>query len=228
MSHYLIELINFILYNQDNTEATSVLASLVDFSKAFNRQDHSMLLTKLSDMGVPSWLLKIVISFLKDRKMVVRYKEAVSGVKDLPGGGPQGALLGLFLFLVLINHVGFGGQTNESGDIITCKRRVKQYNELHLKYVDDLLLAEAITMKTQLHEVPVEGRVQPDAYHERTGHRLAPEDSKVYENLKKTEDYALENKMKLNYKKTKLMVFNPGKAGTSCPDSHLITMSWRL
>jgi hypothetical protein len=50
-SHYLIELINFILYNQDNKEATAVLACLVDFSKAFNRQDHSILITKLSDMA---------------------------------------------------------------------------------------------------------------------------------------------------------------------------------
>ena len=63
-SHYLIELINFILYNQDNIEPTAVLACLVDFSKAFNRQDHSILITKLSDMGTPSWLLNIIISFL--------------------------------------------------------------------------------------------------------------------------------------------------------------------
>ena len=87
MSHYLIELINFILFNQDNKEATSVLACLVDFSKAFNRQDHSILITKLSDMGVPSWLLKIVISFLTDRKMVIRYKGETSGIRSLPGGG---------------------------------------------------------------------------------------------------------------------------------------------
>ena len=72
------------------------MAALVDFSKAFNRQDHSILITKLSDMGVPSWLLKIVISFLTNRKMIVRYKGKVSSMKDLPGGGPQGALLGLF------------------------------------------------------------------------------------------------------------------------------------
>ena len=217
VSHYLIELINFILFNQDNTEATSVLACLVDFSKAFNRQDHSILVTKLSDMGVPPWLLKVVISFLTDRKMFLRYKGETSGIRSLPGGGPQGALLGLFLFLVLINDVGFSDQKNNNGDIITCKKRVKQFNELHLKYVDDLLLAEAISMKTQLHEVPVESRPQPDTYHERTGHNLSPGSSKVYNNLKKTEKYAAVNKMKLNYKKTKLMVFNPGKARDFLP-----------
>ena len=150
VSHYLIELINFILFNQDSTEPTAVLACFVDFDKAFNRQDHNILITKLSDMGVPPWLLKIVMSFLTNRSMIVRYKGANSSVKMLPGGGPQGALLGLLLFLVLVNDVGFGSQSNDNGEIITCKRRVKKLNELHLKYVDDLALAEAIEMKTQL------------------------------------------------------------------------------
>ena len=56
VQHYLIELMNFILYNQDSTEPTAILACLVDFSKAFNRQDHSVLITKLSDMGVHTGL----------------------------------------------------------------------------------------------------------------------------------------------------------------------------
>ena len=73
--HYLIEFINFILYHQDNPEPTAVLACLVDFSKAFNRQDHNILITKLSDMGVPGWLLKLVISFLKNRSMRVTRSE---------------------------------------------------------------------------------------------------------------------------------------------------------
>ena len=88
ISHYLIELLNFILYNQDSQEPTAVLASLIDFSKAFNRQDHTILVTKLSDMGVPSWLLSLVIAFLKDRLMIVKYKGKLSNAKLLPGGGP--------------------------------------------------------------------------------------------------------------------------------------------
>ena len=193
-SHYLIELINFILYNQDSKEPTAVLACLVDFSKAFNRQDHSILITKLSDMGVPSWLLKIVISFLSNRCMVVRYKGVTSGMKTLPGGGPQGALLGLFLFLVLINDVGFCDQMNDLGDVITCKKRLKELNEIHLKYVDDLTLAEAVSMKTQLREVAIEDRPQPDPFHARTGLELIPGTSRVYNQLLKTEKCA-ENKL---------------------------------
>ena len=126
ISHYLIELINFILYNQDDQEPTAVLAGLIDLSEAFNRQDHSILITKLSDMGVQSWLHSLVIAFLKDRSMIVRYKGEQSNRKALPGGGPQGTLLGLLLFLVLINEVGFEGQNNNNGEIITCKRRFRK------------------------------------------------------------------------------------------------------
>ena len=66
-------------------------------------------------------------------------------------------------------------------------------------------------MKSQLSEVPVTARQQPDTFHERTGHSLNPSHSRVFQKLIETERYAQENKMKINYRKTKLMVFNPGK-----------------
>ena len=72
-SHYMIELINFILYSQDFTEPVAVVLCTIDFAKAFNRIDHNTLVVKLSDMGVPGWLLNVVMGFLYERKMVVRY-----------------------------------------------------------------------------------------------------------------------------------------------------------
>ena len=72
-------------------------------------------------MGVPAWLLRVVMAFLSDRTMVVRFKGATSSVKSLPGGGPQGTLLGLLVFIVLINDVGFKDQRNNLGELITCK-----------------------------------------------------------------------------------------------------------
>ena len=207
ITHYLIEFINFILFNQDSTAQTAVLACMVDFSKAFNRQNHNVLVTKLSDMGCPGWLLKVVIAFLTDRQMLVRYKGKRSSVKSLPGGGPQGTLLGLFLFLVLINDTGFKGQLNNVGEHATRKRNVKAINQIHLKYVDDMSLAETINLSDKLEYAP--DRVQPDTFHARTGHVLPPESSAVYNQLVQTTVYASENQMKINDKKTKLMVFNP-------------------
>ena len=84
IAHYIIEFINFILLNQDSTAQTAILACMVDFSKAFNRQNHNLLITKLSDMGVPSWLLKVVMAFLRNRSTIVRYKGQQSSITDLP------------------------------------------------------------------------------------------------------------------------------------------------
>ena len=50
----------------------AVLALMVDFKKAFNRQDHNTLITILSDMGCPKWLLEIVIAFLSERELIVK------------------------------------------------------------------------------------------------------------------------------------------------------------
>ena len=134
ITHYLIEFINYILLNQDSSAQTAILACMVDYSKAFNRQNHNIIITKLSDMGVPAWLLKVVMAFLSKRKMKVRYKSKVSSTMDLPGGGPQGTLLGLLLFLVLINDEGFEGQLNNAGELLTSRRNVKKVTEIHLKY----------------------------------------------------------------------------------------------
>jgi hypothetical protein len=107
ISHYLIEFVNYILFNQDLNIPHAVLAVMVDFSKAFNRINHNRIIAILSRMGVPAWLLRIVIGFLTDREMILRYKGRTSGRKLLPGGGPQGTRLGLFLFLILINAAGY-------------------------------------------------------------------------------------------------------------------------
>ena len=77
----------------------------------------------------------------------------------------------------------------------------KEFNLLHLKYVDDFTIAEAISMRDQLDTVPVTVRPQPDNFHDRTGHTLEPQNSRVYSQLVKTEKYAKENKMEINYRK---------------------------
>ena len=219
ITHYLIEFINFILWKQDGSDQVAILACMVDFSKAFNRQNHNILITKLCDMGVPSWLLKIVIAFLSDRRMVVRYKGKTSNTKSLPGGGPQGTLLGLLLFLVLINDVGFEDQNLSIGELITSKKNMKILNELHLKYVDDLTVAESINLQDSL--VPVKNRTRPEQYHARTGHTLPIESSKVHKQLQETRKYCIRNEMKINEKKTKVMLFNPSKTKDFMPDLRL-------
>ena len=194
---------------------------MVYFSKAFNRQDHNILITKLNDMNVPAWLLRLVMAFLSNRSMVVRYKGSTSSSKPLPGGGPQGTLLGLLLFLVLINDAGFDDQKNDTGENITRRKHFKAANTIHLKYVDDLTMAEAIKMKEKLVSVPVSERPLPDTFHARTGHVLPREQSTLHHQLLETQQYAKDNKMKVNNKKTKLMLFNNCKKWNFMPELRL-------
>ena len=216
INHYLIELVNFILYCQDSSEQIAVLACLVDFKKAFNRQSHEVLVTKLSDLGVPGWLLKLVIAFLKDRRMVVKLDGKMSSQKFLPGGGPQGTILALILFLVLINDLGFPDQTNDVGEAITSTKKTSIDKIIHLKYVDDFSLAESINLSRQLAVNNLHPKPLP--YHCRTNHVLPRENSRLYEELQNTKKYADSHLMKINFEKTKLMVFNPCKALDFQPD----------
>ena len=185
------------------------------------RQDHNILVTKLSDMGVPPCLLQIVISFLSDRKMSVLYKGKKSSIRSMPGGGPQGTILALLLFLVLVNDIGFKNQENNTGDLATAKRDLKVFNEIHLKYVDDLTLAEAVDMPLQLAHKDVHERQLPDRFECRTGHFLPPMQSKVFKQLLKTQEYAELNSMRINFKKTKIIIFNPCKSKDFFPEFNL-------
>ena len=162
---------------------------MVDFSKAFNRQNHNRLITKLSYLGVPGWLLRIVMSFLKDRKIQVRYKGKTSKIKSMPGGGPQGTS----------TIYGDDWQDNNVGEIVTCKRKLRKANEIHLKFVDDLTLAESINLPEQLLKVN-DKLVLPE------------KNSKIVKQLDQIRNQTNENQMKLNFKKTKIMVFNPCKS----------------
>jgi hypothetical protein len=183
-NHYLVDMITYIQYNQDLKEPKAILAAMIDFEKAFNRQNHHILLTKLHDMNVPGWLLNVVKGFLENRKLIVNYKGKDSTSKDMPGGGPQGTLLGLFLFLILINDAGFKNDNVELGKKITANvSKRKEISTNHWKYVDDLTLGEAIDLKKCLQCDTGNILVNPPRYHDRTHHNLPQDKSQVQEKL---------------------------------------------
>ena len=212
LSHYLIDFVNFILFNQDLKVPNAVLAVLIDFSKAFNRINHNVVITTLSEMGVPGWLLRIVMGFLSNREMVLRYKGYSSGRKSLPGGGPQGTLLGLFLFLILINSAGYTNLEKQLGDHMTVKMNKRTpIPNIHLKYIDDMAMAEAVVLKNTLLRNPDPCPPQPFAYHDRTRHIMPEDGCQMQEQINKLLEYCRQNQMLINGDKTKVMLFNTGK-----------------
>lgn len=214
ITHYLIELTNFVLYNQDLKNPRAVLAMMIDFSKAFNRQNHNTLIKILSDMGVPGWLLRVVMAFLTDRELILRYKGTSSGRKTLPGGSPQGTRLGMFLFLILINFAGFDNSdlVKDIGTHITqpMKDR-KPLVRAHMKYIDDMTYTNSVQLKKCLKVNSDQNVPRPVAYHDRTGHHLPDCESEIHEQVEKLKIFVQDHEMIINEDKSKVMLFNTSR-----------------
>ena len=102
--------------------------------------------------------------------------------------------------------MGFKKQKNNAGEMNMRKKNLREANQIHLKFVDDLTIAESIPLRDNL-ELN-QNRPFPDNFHDRTGHVLRPEKSSVYQELKNIQTYAKTNDMKLNTRKSKFMLFN--------------------
>ena len=182
--------------------------------------DHNTLIILLSDMGTPGWLLKLVVAFLEDRKIILNHNGCTTNEESLPGGGPQGTKLGLFLFLILINNAGFKPEQmcSNIGEEMTKPRR-ESVPRTQQKYIDDMTQCVAINLKKAT--VPNQTSPQPWQYHERTGHVLRPEENPIQTEVIALAKYAEDHKMKINKNKTKVMVFNQAKPVDILPEVKL-------
>ena len=213
ISHYLIELTNFVLYNQDLKNPRATLAMMVDFSKAYNRVNHNKLIQILSDLEVPSWLLKIVMAFLSERELILRYKGRNSSKKSLPGGMAQGTRLGMFLFLVFINMTGFQESEvqRKLGEIITKPlAERKPLERAHMKFIDDLSFVNGLDLKHKLKKSTGE-ILRPVAYHNRTGHYLPESENIIQDQALKLNQFVINQEMKINQSKSKVILFNTSR-----------------
>ena len=202
ITHYLIRLLHFIHSTLDRKKPHSVLTACVDISKAFNRVDHSLVIEDLHNMHTPSWLLKIIFSYLRNRSMVLTFHNTKSCQKYLPGGGPQGAFLGGLIFMIKYNGAFLRPPIPRPirGPVLKSKAQT-------VKYVDDGAIAVSIDLKQCLQADSSE----PFNYHERTGHVLPAENNLLQYYLHDTEKFTADNKMIINKQKTKVLSFIKSK-----------------
>ena len=171
--HLLVNLMDRILkFIDQNPNRSAVIASMLDWSSAFDRQDPTLAIQKF---------LQVKDRFNNTYSNTYNYK--------LPGGGPQGTLVGLIEYFV------------QSNDNAICVEP-----DVRFKYVDDLTLLELVLLASLLTEFSFRQHVGSDIGIDE--YYVPPTSLKTQDNVNQIADWTKENKMKLNKDKRSYMVFS--------------------
>ena len=124
--HWMVNLMDKLLKLLDNNSSCSaVIAAMVDWASAFERQDPTLAIEKFIKMGVrPALTQYWSVICLTDR-----FNNTYSSTYSLPGGGPQGTLIGLIEYLV---------QSKDNCDMVD--------NDMKFKFVDDQSVLELVML----------------------------------------------------------------------------------
>lgn len=133
---------NLLTYLTDLTEAVDkkvqVDSIYTDFSNAFDKVCHEILLRKLKHYGVTDNLLKWFTSYLENRTHTVTSMGYKSYVFSPTSGVPQGSHLGPILFLIFINDI---SDYIKNSNFLMFADDLKIYRTI--KSLDDTLLLQS-------------------------------------------------------------------------------------
>ena len=163
------ELLDRVICDLDKGETPFCV--FLDLSKAFDTNNHSILLHKLNYYGFRRGSLNLLNSYLSNRKQYVQFGGTKSSLSKIMTGVPQGSILGSLLFIIYMNDI------NKASSILRL-----------LIYADDTTLYSTIF-------------------------DFKSRDTKIISSLinvelDKINEWLIANKLSLNVKKSKFMLFH--------------------
>lgn len=97
-THQLKRVCNHISNAKQNRKSTGLI--LLDIEKAFDSVWHDGLVYKLNVFGFPTYLIKIINAFIRERAFAVYVDGYTSTMKSVPAGLPQGSALSPVLYSI--------------------------------------------------------------------------------------------------------------------------------
>jgi hypothetical protein len=165
-----LELVDKVMFEMD--KMNTPISIFLDLSKAFDTLDHKILIEKLKYYGINGVALKLMESYMSNRKQYVVMDGIESDLMNITTGVPQGSILGPLLFIIYINDI-----ANSS------------------KLFDFIIYEDDTTLSTTL-EIIIENPNNTDL------------ESKINLELASISDWLKTNKLSLNIKKCKYMIFH--------------------
>ena len=196
--HLIVTYIDRILKLLDSTrQKSAVISAAADWASAFDRIDPTSLAIRLISIGIRESIIPILISYISDRQMIVRFKNGQSDPKNLIGGSPQGTILGGIKYII----ASFDCTPEELTP------------EDKFRYFDDLNMIEFIILTEKLKEYDFTSHIPSDILVNKPF--LPTESVKMQSYLDKVSQWTEENKMLLNENKSNYIIFTRSKENFS-------------
>ena len=143
--HLIVCYVDRVLKLLDSTTAQSaVIAAAADFVSAFDKTDPTLTASKFISIGIRPSIIPILISYMTNRKMIVKFKGILTQPYALIGGGPQGTLLGGLQYIITSNDCAI--------DKVKVEDRYKYYDDLNI--LEFVLLSDLLVNYNVSEQVP--------------------------------------------------------------------------